>query len=250
METDSLGGPHGARNGISRRGAFESVEGIESATMKSTRNRSGAGASAASSTQRRVYALAANENLRTELAGYAAAFPDSAWQEFSGGHDFLRQAHGLAAGAVLIFDPLPDIETLSIVTWLGEQKPDLAAVVVSTAASVETAVGCLKAGAADFLTRPTGREAVLAALAAVFGPVVERPTRNMALRRHWMSNRLSQREMQVLQALLGGLSNKAIGIKLSISERTVEVHRSRIMRRLEVESFAQLVRMAVQAGLD
>ena len=108
---------------------------------------------------------------------------------------------------------------------------------------------CLKAGAGDFIHRPLDRDAAMAAVTAMFEPAPERPTRSMVLRRLAISNRLSFREMEVLEALISGLSNKEVGTKLKISERTVEVHRSRIMRRLEVESFAQLVRMSVQAGL-
>ena len=61
---------------------------------------------------------------------------------------------------------------------------------------------------------------------------------------------LSRREREVLDGLLSGLSNKRIGEKLGISRRTVEVHRAQLMRKTQAKNFAQLVRMAFQAGIQ
>ncbi len=218
--------------------------------MKSTRPRRGGSASAGSSTKNRIYALAADSLARADLARLVDGIADALWQDFETAAEFLREAPGLAPGAVLIFDPLPDKDVIDVVAWLAQHKPDLPSIVISPNPSVAAAVECLKAGATDFLSQPIIGDAASAALDAAFAPPRERPTRSMMLRRQWISARLSQRELQVLRELIAGLSNKAIGVKLEISERTVEVHRSRIMRRLEVSSFAQLVRMAVEAGLE
>ena len=59
---------------------------------------------------------------------------------------------------------------------------------------------------------------------------------------------LSKREREVLEGLVEGLANKAIAFRLGISQRTVEVHRANIMRRLGVGSFAELIRLAIMAG--
>ena len=195
-----------------------------------------------------LYAIAPGPS-RSELSTLASALPEAAWQEFPSGQDFLSAVPNLPQGCALVFDPLGDIETLALVGWLGQQRPDIGSIVVSANPAANHAVRCLKAGAGDFIHRPLDRDAAVAAVTAMFEPAPERPTRSMVLRRLSISNRLSFREMEVLEALISGLSNKEVGTKLKISERTVEVHRSRIMRRLEVESFAQLVRMSVQAGL-
>jgi len=194
--------------------------------------------------------VAADSLARADLARLVDGSVEAVWQDFDTGADFLREAPGLNPGAVLIFDPIPDRAIIDVVSWLAHHKPDLPAIVISPNPSVAMAVSCLKSGAVDFLSVPIVGEAVGAALEAAFAPPRDRPTRSMMLRRHWISSRLSQRELQVLRELMAGLSNKAIGAKLEISERTVEVHRSRIMRRTEVDSFAQLVRIAVEAGLE
>ena len=203
---------------------------------------------AAAAGRRHLYAIAPGAS-RADLSTLASALPEAAWQEFPGGQDFLSAVPALPQGCALIFDPLGDIETVALVGWLGQQRPDIGSIVVSANPAANHAVRCLKAGAGDFIHRPLDRDAAMAAVTAMFEPAPERPTRSMVLRRLAISNRLSFREMEVLEALISGLSNKEVGTKLKISERTVEVHRSRIMRRLEVESFAQLVRMSVQAGL-
>ena len=217
--------------------------------MKTVRSRRKSGASAATLDRRHIFVIAAGVKGRVEFAQLAADWPEVVWQEFAAGHDFLRAASGLGTGCVVIFDPLPDIEALAIVAWLGQQRPDLASIVVSAKPTVSGAVECLKAGAADYLGLPLDRAAGSTALRAAFEPGPERQTRSSALARVKLTSRLSQRELQVLDGLLAGMSNKQVGAKLHISERTVEVHRSRIMRRLGVESFAELVRMAVQAGI-
>jgi FixJ family two-component response regulator len=218
-------------------------------TMKSTRQRRGS-ATPDSPNDRHVHAISARPGDRGTWDSQAGPDQRTHWRDFADGQSFLKAAASLAAGAVVIFDPLPDTDTVAVVAWLAQHRPDCAAIVVSGDASIAKAVGCLKAGAVDFLPASTAGTGLAAALSAVFVPPQDRQTRSMALRRHWIAARLSQRELEVLRELVAGLSNKSIGAKLSISERTVEVHRSRIMRRLEVDSFAHLVRMAVLAGLD
>jgi two-component system, LuxR family, response regulator FixJ len=218
--------------------------------MKSTRPRRGGSASAGATPKNRIYAVAADSLARADFLRLVEGLADAGWQDYETAEDFLRDAPGLAPGAVLIFDAGTRSDTVKTVTWLAQYKPDLPSIVVSANASVAMAVDCLKAGAIDFLAEPVVGAAATAALGVAFAPPRERPTRSMMLRRQWISSRLSQRELQVLKELMGGLSNKAIGVKLEISERTVEVHRSRIMRRMDVDSFAQLVRLAVEAGLE
>lgn len=215
--------------------------------MKSVRSKRAA-SQAAPTDRWHIYAIVP-QGARAEVAAIEAALPEAVVKVFSGGHEFLSAAAELPSGVALILDPLPEIETLALVAWLGEQRADISSIVASAGGSTALAVRCLKAGAADFIQRPLDSNLTVAAISAVFEPLPERPTRGMALRRLAITRRLSFRELEVLEALISGLSNKEVGTKLQISERTVEVHRSRIMRRLDVASFAELVRITVQAGI-
>lgn len=122
-------------------------------------------------------------------------------------------------------------------------------VVVVPAHDVVAAVRAMKGGAADVVTRPF----VPADLArAVRAALAERdraasdPTK-AALRLRFA--RLTRRERQVLEAMVKGAANKAIAAGLGISPRTVEVHRAKVMEKLDCRSLPELVRLSMQAGL-
>jgi two-component system response regulator FixJ len=117
----------------------------------------------------------------------------------------------------------------------------LPVIVISGHADVALAVHAMKQGAMDFIEKPFHADSLIAAVRRAFernaiAPATP-PTAKMST--------LSARENEVLNGLLQGKSNKAIGRDLSISERTVECHRANVMRKTGAGSVAELVRMAV-----
>lgn len=225
------------------------LAGGSSVPAKATRPRRSMRGTNTISSEPHILVVGPSQGVVDQIRPVASFFPKVEWQEFIGGQEFIRVANQLGTGCALICDPLGDIEALSVVSWLGQQRADLAAIVLPSRPTVKFAVDFLKAGATDYLSGPIDTASIVAALNAAFQPAAERPNRSSAMARLKMSNRLSQREMQVLEGLLEGKSNRAVGEVLHISERTVEVHRSRIMRQLNVTSFAELVRMSVRAGI-
>ena len=115
---------------------------------------------------------------------------------------------------------------------------------------METAIRAMKGGAVDFIEKPFNDEGLLvainAALALALGPA--RDSESMAAAQRVAG--LSPRERQVLDALVAGRQNKQIAYDLSISVRTVDVHRARMMERLGTHSLAEAIRLAVLAGLS
>jgi two-component system response regulator FixJ len=160
--------------------------------------------------------------------------------------EFLAAADTFGAGCVLLDVRLPGISGLDVQTQLKTMRPDLAVIVVTGQGDIQTAVRAMKAGAADFLEKPYSDEALLGSIEAAFGRATDLDIAD-AVRR---IARLSAREGEVLDGLLAGRPNKVIAYKLGISVRTVEVHRARMMERLGVRQFAEVIRLGVMAKLN
>jgi FixJ family two-component response regulator len=111
---------------------------------------------------------------------------------------------------------------------------------------VPLAVEAMKNGAFDFMQKPFGPaellERVARALAADAEARADAAQRDDILRRYAT---LTPREREVMAMIVDGLANKVIAIDLTLSERTVEIHRSRVMEKMGTRSVAHLVRLAI-----
>ncbi len=114
---------------------------------------------------------------------------------------------------------------------------------------VSTAVRAMKAGAIDFVEKPFDDRVLLSAISAALD-AADAPGAADSTAAAARVAALSPREREVLDLLVAGKPNKAIARDLGLSPRTVEIHRARLMARLEVGSLAEAVRIAVRAELD
>jgi RNA polymerase sigma factor (sigma-70 family) len=113
---------------------------------------------------------------------------------------------------------------------------------------VAMAVEAMRQGALDFLRKPVDEEAFLERIAYALDQ--ESGDWHQKLDREQASQRiasLTEREREVFHLVAEGVANKAVAVNLGISERTVEVHRSQVMKKLEARTLAQLVRIHLQA---
>lgn len=156
-----------------------------------------------------------------------------------------RQRATLAEPGCLIVDmQLPDINGADFQSIIDkETNPPV--VFLTGQPDVPTMVRAMKAGAIEILTKPVNPASLVEAVYEAFAQDVKARLRRAELKRlQERFSLLTPREREVLPLIVGGLLNKQAALLLGISEVTLQIHRSQVMRKMEAESFADLVRMA------
>jgi two-component system response regulator FixJ len=161
--------------------------------------------------------------------------------------DFLRGLAGGVAGCVVTDVHMPGMNGLDLVRELRDRGVEAPVIVITGHGDVPLAVEAMKAGALDFLEKPFEEARLLASVRRAQDRGAGQSTVGRSAVRARVA-RLSLRERQVLKALVDGKANKTVAWELGISARTAEVYRAKIMEKMEAETFADLVRMALQAG--
>lgn len=147
--------------------------------------------------------------------------------------------------ACLVLDlKMPDINGLDFQRQIADRAhPPI--IFISGEGDIPSAVSALKAGAVNFLTKPLAQEHLVEAVrTAIAQDRVARQERAELDRLRLRAARLTPRERQVLPLVVSGLLNKQAAAELGISEVTLQIHRSKIMQKMEATSLADLVRMA------
>jgi two-component system response regulator FixJ len=166
---------------------------------------------------------------------------------FASAAAFLDVAPRLFPGCVLLDILMPEMDGLELQVRLRDLGVALPVVIMTGHGDVPMAVKAMKAGAVDFLKKPYSDTDLLGAVeTALRRGGSAKGDRDVIVAARLIAS-LSPREREVLDALASGRPNKLIAFDLGISVRTVEVHRSRMMRRLGVRQFAEAVRIAVLA---
>lgn len=169
---------------------------------------------------------------------------------YASGEEFLEQAN-LERGCVLLDLRMPGLGGLGTLAQLAERNAPIPTIMMTGHGDLTTAVQAMKLGAIDFIEKPYQEQQLLAAVGRALDLRAQERRRTQgradAMAR---TGKLSPRELQVLQGLLGGLSNKAIARLLELSPRTVEMHRARMMEDLGCGSLSEAVRIAIDAGLS
>jgi two-component system response regulator FixJ len=161
---------------------------------------------------------------------------------------FLDELATLRAGCVIVDVLLPDTDVPAFVSDLARTRPDIPCLVAAQSGDVPLATETMKAGAVDFVEKPMDAESLLQ---TVRHAIKNRPpaTEGAAPARSCLIERLTPRERDVLDLLVQGYQSKMIAYELGISQRTVDVYRARLRRRLKANSFAELLRVAIEEQL-
>ena len=182
-------------------------------------------------------------SLQLEATGYeVAAFPSAV--------GFLEIARTLQPGCVISDVQMPDMDGMELQQRLKEMKLDFPVVIVTGHADVALAVRAMKAGAVDFIEKPLEEQAILESLRhAQTRFAAQRASAQAGATAREKLATLTPREREVFDEMVRGKQNKMIAFDLDISPRTVEVHRARVLEKLEARSLSELVRLALAAGI-
>jgi len=164
--------------------------------------------------------------------------------------DFLRDHDPSVPGCAILDLTMPDIDGLELQQKLSEDSIERPIIFLTGNADVPASVRAMKAGAVDFLTKPVKREDLLTAIArAEERDAQVRQNRSELQTIEYKLGKLTPREREVLAHVIDGKLNKQIAAALGTVEKTVKVHRGRMMAKLGIRSVAELVRLAGRAGI-
>jgi len=171
-------------------------------------------------------------------------------QAFASGVEFLKALPSLNPDCVILDVRMPQMSGLDVLEILKQNHPETPVVMMSGFADVSMAVKAMQSGASDFVEKPFQAKDILDTLERVLQTSSSSNAKTVTnAEADALLSKLSKREVEVLLLLVQGKQNKVVARELGISPRTVEVHRARIMQRLGVTSFAELVRLSVLSGL-
>jgi FixJ family two-component response regulator len=164
---------------------------------------------------------------------------------------FLEDFDGSDYGCLILDIRMPGMSGLELQSVLHERNIGLPIVFITAHGDVPMAVEAVRRGAVDFIQKPFDDDALVEKVAEAV--VTSARRHEEELERNEIRRRvdsLTAREHQVMTQVVQGKANKVIASDLGVSQRTVEIHRSRVMEKMQAGSLAQLVRMVLIAEAD
>jgi FixJ family two-component response regulator len=170
---------------------------------------------------------------------------------YASAQEFLREHDPSASGCAVLDVAMPGLDGMQLQQALAAEGIARPVIFLTGRGDIPTSVRAMKAGAVDFLTKPVDRNDLLAAIErARRQEVLSRETRAQLDSFEAKLATLTPREREVLQHVVAGKLNKQIAAYLGTVEKTVKVHRGRMMAKMDARSIADLVRMVERAGFQ
>jgi FixJ family two-component response regulator len=199
--------------------------------------------------QPRVYIIDDDASVRRSLARLVrcaghqvATFPSAG--------EFLEQSSHAGPGCLVLDVAMPGLSGLGLQERLAEADSPIPIIFITGAGDVPTSVRAMKAGAVDFLCKPVRAPELLSAVDEALNRdrrAREREAEVEELRRRLHT--LTAREQEVMALVVTGVMNKQIAVRLGTGEKTIKVHRARVIEKMQADSVADLVRMAEKVGM-
>jgi len=169
---------------------------------------------------------------------------------FSSGQEFLDFEREDSSACLILDLKMPRMGGLEVQKSIAA-KTSIPVIFITGRGDIPSTVTAMKEGAVDFLTKPVDEAALLASVERALQQ--DRANRKEAIEHAKLVARyesLTPREREVLPLLVSGLLNKQAAFELGITEYTIQIHRGHIMRKMEADSFATLVKLAARLKLE
>ncbi|HEY1267234.1 MAG TPA: response regulator transcription factor [Candidatus Binatia bacterium] len=169
---------------------------------------------------------------------------------FASARDFLFEPVNGTPACLVLDIRMPGLTGMDLQRELNEASAILPIIFITGHGDIPTSVRAMKAGAADFLPKPVKEKDLLKAIEQALARYArERTERNEREDIQSRLDSLTPREREVLEHLVAGQLNKQVAYDLGTVEKTIKVHRARIMSKMGVDSLAQLVHLADRVGI-
>lgn len=178
------------------------------------------------------------ESVGLKIKAYASAEP------------FLQEYPPDQPGCLLLDIKMPGGSDLALQQQLAKRDIHLPVVVVTACGDVTTAVAAMKNGALDFIEKPCNEQQLLDCVQNALAR--DQADREAYRKRRILNQRfasLTPREREVMERVVQGLSNKEIADVLAVSRKTIEVHRAKVMEKMQTASLSELIQMAIIVGI-
>jgi FixJ family two-component response regulator len=171
-------------------------------------------------------------------------------QLFTSGQNFLAFTRRDSCACVILDLKMPGLSGLEVQALISVRN-SIPVIFLTGRGDIPSTVRAMKGGAVDFLTKPVDEGALLASVERALRQ--DRANRQKAVERAILVARyesLTPREREVLPLLIQGLLNKQAAFELGITEYTVQIHRGHIMRKMQADSFAKLIKLAGKLNIE
>lgn len=171
-------------------------------------------------------------------------------EAFDSGIGFLERFRPEMSGCLVLDIRMPKMSGLEVQQRLRELGARLPVIFITGHGDIPMAVQAIKEGAADFIQKPFRDQDLLDRIHSALAEdsrLRSEDTQRSGLAAHYAS--LTEREREVMGMVVAGKANKVIALDLNLSQRTVEIHRARVMEKMEARSLADLVKMAIELGV-